>query len=144
VVQRLTVVREAGGAIWHQALALGGTHRNAQIGFARLAEQALAAFCGVQRDDVVTRFDAGHAFTHFDDDARTFVAQDDREQTFGIITRQGERIGMANAGMRNFDQTSPCVAAPRRFRRFPVAAQVRRQQARGISSCHFPFQVELL
>src|SRR5690606_5967427 len=47
VVYRLAVVAEAGGAVGHHALALGRAHRDAQVGLARLAEQAFAALGGV-------------------------------------------------------------------------------------------------
>jgi hypothetical protein len=57
VVDRLTVVAEAAGTVRHQALALGGTHRAAQVGLAGFAEFALAALGGVQRDHVVTDLD---------------------------------------------------------------------------------------
>src|SRR3546814_12511091 len=61
VAQRLAFVREATAAVGHHALALGGAHRHAQVGLAGLAEFALAAFGGVQRDHVVARRDAGDA-----------------------------------------------------------------------------------
>jgi hypothetical protein len=40
---------------------------------------------------------AGHALAHLDDDARALVAQHHREQAFGVIAAQGERIGVADA-----------------------------------------------
>ncbi len=53
------------------------------------AEQALAAFGGVQRDHVVAGLDAGHALADFDHDARAFVAQHRREQAFRIVAATG-------------------------------------------------------
>src|SRR5690606_8234128 len=64
VVDRLAVVGEARGAVGHHALALGGAHGHAQVGVAALAEQALAALGGVERDHVVARLHAGHALAH--------------------------------------------------------------------------------
>lgn len=100
----LALVRKARGAIGHQAFALRGAHGDAQVGFARLAEQALAAFGGVERNHMVTRLHAGHAFAHFDDDARAFVAQHGGEDAFGVVTAQREGVGVADAGVGNFDQ----------------------------------------
>ena len=104
VVKRLALVRKARRAVGHHALALGCAHRDAQVGLAGLAEQALAALGGVEGDDMIAGLDAGHTFTHLDDDARAFMAQHDREQTFRVIARQGEGIGMADAGVRDPDE----------------------------------------
>ena len=100
----LAVVRKARGAIGHQAFALRGAHGHAQVGFAGFAEQALAAFGGVKRDDVVAGLDAGHARADFDDDARALVAEHGGEYAFGVISAQGESVGVANAGVGDFDQ----------------------------------------
>jgi hypothetical protein len=48
---------------------------HAQVGLAALAEQAFAAFGGVERNHVVAGLDAGHAFAHLHHDAGAFVAQ---------------------------------------------------------------------
>ena len=104
VVDRLAVVAEAGGAIGHHALALGGAHRHAQVGLAALAEQALTALGGVQRDHVVTRLDRGHALADLDHDAGALMAQHRREHAFRVLARQGEGVGMANAGIRDPDK----------------------------------------
>ena len=98
VVDRLAVVAEARGAVGHQALALGGAHRAAQVGLAGFAEFALAAFGGVQRDHVVADLDRGHALAHRLDDAAAFVAEDRREHALGVGAGQGVGIGMAHAG----------------------------------------------
>ena len=104
MVNGLALVGKARGAIGHQALALGGPHGHAQIGFAAFAEQAFAAFGGVQRDHVVARLHAGHAFAHLDDDARAFVAEHGGKDPLGVIAAQGECIGVAHAGVRDFDE----------------------------------------
>ena len=104
VIDGLAVVAEACRAIGHHALALGGAHGHAQIGLSALAEQAFAAFGGVQRNHMVAGLDAGHAFAHFHHDARAFVAQHGREDAFGVVTAQGESVGMTDAGMGDLDQ----------------------------------------
>src|SRR5690606_31650668 len=104
VVHRLAVVAEAGGAVGHHALALGGAHRHAQVGLARLAEQALAAFGGVQRDHVVAGLDAGDALAHFHDDAGALVPEHRREHAFRIVARKRERIGVAQRGVGDLHQ----------------------------------------
>jgi len=85
VVQRLALVREAPRAIRHHALALRGAHRHAQVGLAGLAEQALAAFGGVQRDHVVAGFHAGDPGPDLDHGTGALVSQHRGEQAFGII-----------------------------------------------------------
>lgn len=51
MIEGLTIVRKAGGPIGHQALALRFADSDAQVGLARQAEVALAAFGGVDRQD---------------------------------------------------------------------------------------------
>ena len=104
VIERLAIIGKPSSAIGHNAFALGLTDRYAKVGLARLAEQAFAAFGGVQRDNVVARLEAGDTFTDLHDDASTFMAQNHRKQAFRVITRQGEGIGMAYAGIGDFDQ----------------------------------------
>jgi len=84
--------------------ALRGAHGHAQVGFARLTKQALAAFGGVERNDVVAGLHARHAFAHLHHDARAFMAQHHRKQTLGVVTRERERVGVTNAGVRDLDQ----------------------------------------
>jgi hypothetical protein len=104
VVQRLAVVRKARSPVRHHALALGRAHGDAQVGLAGFAEQALAAFGGVQRDHVVAGHDAGHAFADLDHDARAFMPEHDRKQAFRIVAAEREGIGMADAGVGDLDQ----------------------------------------
>src|SRR5476651_866870 len=61
-----------------------GADRLAEIGFVRQAEFALAAFRRVQGDNVVILFQGRHARPHVDHHARAFMAQDGREQPFGV------------------------------------------------------------
>ncbi|MCY1437867.1 hypothetical protein D9M71_540450 [compost metagenome] len=98
MVDRLAVVGEAGGAVRHQALALGGAHRAAQVGLAGGAELALAALGGIQRDHVVADLQGGDALAHRLDDAAALVAEDAREHAFGVLPRQGVGIGVAHTG----------------------------------------------
>ncbi len=104
VVDRLAVVAEPRGAVGHHALALGGAHGHAQVGLAALAEQAFAAFGGVQRNHVVARLHAGHAFAALDHDAGALMAQHGREQALRIVARECEGIGVAHAGVRDLHQ----------------------------------------
>ena len=47
---------------------------------------------------------AGDAAADIDHDARAFMAEDRRKQSFGIGARQGEFIGVADAGGLDLDQ----------------------------------------
>ncbi|MNF81573.1 hypothetical protein D3C84_638510 [compost metagenome] len=98
MIDGLTILGEAGGAVRHQPLALGGADLLAQVGLAGLAELALAAFRGVERDDVIPHLDAGDALADGLDDAAALVAQDAGEDPFRIFTGQREGIGVADAG----------------------------------------------
>ena len=51
----------------------------------------------------------GSAFAH---DAGALVAQDGREQPFRVLARQGELVGVADAGCLDLDQH---LAGPRPF-----------------------------
>lgn len=101
---RLTLVGKTRGAIGHQALALGRTDGLAQVGLAREAEFAFAAFRGVQRDHVIADRDRGHALADGFNHRATFVPQDRRENAFRVSPRQGVGIGMANAGRDHAQQ----------------------------------------
>ena len=97
VVNRLTVLEEAHRAVRHQALALGGAHRRAEVGLAGGAHLAFAAFGGVKRDDVVAGLDAAHAFADRDDDARPLVTENTGEDAFRVQPVQGVGVGVADA-----------------------------------------------
>ena len=47
---------------------------------------------------MVADFERSDAFADGLDDAAAFMAQDGREDTFGVIARQGEGVGVADAG----------------------------------------------
>src|SRR5579862_2081965 len=104
VVQRLAIERKPRRAVGHHALALGGADRGAQVGLAREARRAIAAFRDVERDYVVTLLYGRHAGADIDDDAGALVAEDRRKQPLGIRARQGELIGVADAGRLDLDQ----------------------------------------
>jgi hypothetical protein len=53
---------------------------------------------------MVAGLDAGHAFAHFHHDACAFVAQHGGEDAFGVVTAQGEGVGVTDAGMGDLDQ----------------------------------------
>src|SRR3546814_11198951 len=100
-------VREATAAVGHHALALGGAHRHAQVGLAGLAEFALAAFGGVQRDHVVARRDAGDALADLDHHARALVAYPQRQQALSVPAPPRTPLGWASAGGGRLPQRGP-------------------------------------
>ena len=53
---------------------------------------------------MIADFEAGHAVAHFDDNARALVAQDGRENPFGVVARTGEFIGVTQAGGLDLNQ----------------------------------------
>ena len=53
---------------------------------------------------MVTDRDRGHAGTDLFNDAAAFVAEDRREQAFGIVAGKRECVGVANAGRDNANQ----------------------------------------
>ncbi len=101
---RLAFVGETRGAIRHQAFALGGTNGLAQVGLARQAEFALAAFRGVQRDHMVADGHRGHALADRFNHCTAFMAEDRREDTFRVGARQGVGVGVAYAGRHHPQQ----------------------------------------
>src|SRR6185437_14517194 len=95
---RLALHREAARAVGHQALALRGPDRGAQIGLARQTALALPALGCVERNHVVALLERLNAGSHIDHDARTFMSQDGREESFRVRPREREMVGMADAG----------------------------------------------
>uniref|UniRef100_A0A0N5A603 LigA n=1 Tax=Parastrongyloides trichosuri TaxID=131310 RepID=A0A0N5A603_PARTI len=102
--KRLALVGKARGAVGHQALALRGPDRGAQVGLAALAELALAAFRRVQRDDVVADGQRGHARPHLDHHARALMAQDRGEETLAVQPVQRIGVGVADPRRLDLDQ----------------------------------------
>jgi hypothetical protein len=86
VINRLTIVGETGGAIWHQAFALSGANGLTKIRFTGFTELTLTTFCGVQRNNMIAGFQAGHPFADFHNNATAFVTEYRREYAFRIIT----------------------------------------------------------
>ena len=103
VMHRLAADREARGAVRHQALALRGADRGAEVGLARQAGRALPAFRRVERDDVVALLDGGDARADVDHDARALMAEDRRKQPFRVGAGQREFVGVADAGRLDLD-----------------------------------------
>ena len=58
---------------------------------------------------MVALFHAGHAGPDIDDDARALVAEDGREEPFGVGAGERELVGVADAGGLDLDQH---LAAP--------------------------------
>src|SRR5712691_3235668 len=93
---RLASKRKARGAIGHQALALRGADRGAEVGLARQARRALPAFRRVERNDVIALLHAGHAWPDVDHDAGALVAEHRREQPFGVGAGERELVGVTD------------------------------------------------
>ena len=93
-----TVFGKTAGPVRHQPLALCCPDGLAQVGLTRLAETALPAFRGIQGNDVIARLYAGNTRSCFLNDSTAFVAEDRRENTFGIFARQGKSVGVAHTG----------------------------------------------
>ena len=104
MVKALVLVAEAAGSIGHHALALGRADRGAQVGLARQAGLTLAAFGGVERDDMIAWADREHACPHLAHDARALVTQDAGEQAFAVEPIQRIGIGVADAGRHDLNQ----------------------------------------
>ncbi|MNE46132.1 hypothetical protein D3C80_1404540 [compost metagenome] len=73
MINRLAVIREARGAIWHQTFTLCGANGLTQVRFAGFTEFTLATLCGVQRNNVIARLQAGDAFAHFNHHTAAFM-----------------------------------------------------------------------
>src|SRR3954465_7579464 len=84
VLHRLPVQAEAARAVGHHALPLRGADGGAEVGLAREAVLALPAFRDVQRNDVVSCAYGSDAGAHLGDDRAALVAEDRREEPFGI------------------------------------------------------------
>ena len=107
MVDRLALVGEPRGSVWHESLALSGTHGLTQVGLPRLAELTFAAFGRVERDHIVAGRQARHPWADFHDLTRPFVAQNRREDAPRIVATQRERVGMADPRVRDLPSTSP-------------------------------------
>src|SRR5262249_4158219 len=95
--------REARRAVGHNARALSRADLLAQVGLAREAVFALPAFRRVERDPVIAWLERSHAGPDFAHDARPLVTQDRREQTFRVLARERELVGVANTGRLDLD-----------------------------------------
>jgi hypothetical protein len=84
----LALERKTAGPVGHQSLALRAANQLAKIGLARQTELALAAFRRVERNDVVALAQRRHTGANVNDNTRALVAEDRREQPFGIGSRQ--------------------------------------------------------
>ncbi len=104
VVNFFAVGREARGAVGHHALALSAADRRTEVGLARQAGRTLPAFRCVERDYVIALFDRRDARADVNDDAGALMAQDRGKQPFGVGARQGELVGVADAGRLQFNQ----------------------------------------
>jgi len=104
VEDRLALVAEARGAVGHQALALGGADRGAQIGLLAEAAFALAAFGRVERDHMIAGLHRSDAGSHFADDAGAFMAEDRGEDPLAVQAVERIGVGVANPRRLDFDK----------------------------------------
>src|SRR6202167_3513902 len=104
VEDRLALMAETRGAVRHQALALGGADRGAQIGLLAEAAFALAAFGGVERDHVIAGLHRGDARADLPDDAGALMAEDRGENSFAVQTIQRIGIGVTDARRLDLDK----------------------------------------
>ena len=114
VENRVAFVAEARGTVGHQALALRGADRRAEIGLLTETAFALPAFRRVQRDHVIAWLDRGDAGSHLAHDASAFMAQDRRENSFAVESIQ--RIGVSVTDSRRLDLDQDLT----RFRAFQI------------------------
>lgn len=103
MVDFLAIEREAGSAVGHDAGALRRADLLAEVGLPGEAVFALAAFGGVERNDVVAFFQRCHTRSDLDDDAGAFVAEDRRKNPFGVGAGAGEFVGMADSCRLDFN-----------------------------------------
>ena len=96
--------REARGAVGHHALPLRGADRGAEVGLARQAGWALAAFGRVKGNDVIALAQARHPGPDIDHDASPLMAENGGKQALRIGAREGEIVGVADARRLDFDQ----------------------------------------
>ena len=101
---RLALEAEAAGSVGHQAATLRDADLLAEVCFPAEAIIAFAAFRRVKRDHVIAGLERCDACPYLAHDAGTFMAKDRRKHAFGIIARQGELVGVADAGCLQFDQ----------------------------------------
>ena len=104
VENRLALVAEARRAVRHQALALCGADRGAQIGLAAEAAFTLAAFRRVERDHMIARLHRGHAGSHFADDAGALMAKDRGKNPLAVEPIERIGVGVADSGRLDLDQ----------------------------------------
>jgi hypothetical protein len=104
MVDRLVPEAEARRSVGHQALALGGANRRAEVGLLRQARFTLAAFGGVERDDVVADLHRGDSGPDLADDPGAFMAEDRRKDSLRILALQRVGVGVADPGRHDLDQ----------------------------------------
>src|SRR5277367_2045940 len=114
MINRLALVAEARSTVRHHAFALGGANCRAQIGLLAQAAFALAAFGRVERNDVVARFNRGHAGADFAYDTGTLMAENGWKDAFTVEAIERIGIRVANTCRLDFNQDLTC------FRTFKI------------------------
>src|SRR5262249_54945156 len=104
MVDGLALVFEARGAVGHDALALRGADRGAEVGLLAEAAFALPAFGRVERDHVVADLDRGDPRPDLADDAGAFMAEDRGEKSFAVEAVERVGVGVTDAGRLDLDQ----------------------------------------
>ena len=92
------------GAVGQDDLPLRRADGGAQIGLARQAALALAAFGRIERNHVVALLQGGDSRAHVNDYSRALVTKNDGEKAFRIGTRAGELVRMAHTTGLDLDQ----------------------------------------
>ena len=87
MIDRLTLVAEATGAIRHDAEPLSGPDGATEVGFTGQTEFTLSALGGVQRNDMVANGKTGYAFSKLNHYAAALMSSNRRKEPFGVIAR---------------------------------------------------------
>merc|ERR1711939_67725 len=80
-------------------LSLGRSDGSAKVGLAALAELALFALGGVERDDMVSDLDIGDALTDAFDDTAALVSKNAWKLALAVVAREGVCVGVAHDGV---------------------------------------------
>ena len=100
----LALIGEAGGAVWHHALALGCAYALTEIGFRVQAVFAGPALGRVERDNMVAHFKIGDARTNLAHNASALMAKHCRKRALRVSTRKGELVRVAYPGCLDLDE----------------------------------------
>jgi hypothetical protein len=99
------LILEADRSVGHDTLTLRGSNRGAQVGLWGLAKDArcLATLWSIRWNDMISRCDRGDSFADGLYDTACFVAENAREQSFGIESVKGINIRMTDGIRHDLD-----------------------------------------